>query len=329
MLYSKKTISTILTICLTVVLCSVVGAQVPNTISYQGIIATPGTPPVPLDGPNDLTFNIYDVSTGGSTLWTETHAAVDLEDGRFSVILGSTTSLSSLGFDTQYWLGITVGAGTEVGRFEFTALNSKSVEDGAITRPKIASSAVGSQEIGNYAVTDLDLASNAVTAAKIAQNGATTGQVLKWNGSDWAAADDETGAGVSPVAFGAISSDGTVNAGWPAGISASWNASTDRYEVTIPGVNYVYYNFATSITPIGGGTALAATTGSIGGKLTVRLTDAAHAAVLSQLRKQIIKYSPQALPPEGFLSAHFVCLSLRTLRVLFAARWSQDGCEAR
>ncbi len=297
MLYSKKTISTILTICLTVVLCSVVGAQVPNTISYQGIIATPGTPPVPLDGPNDLTFNIYDVSTGGSTLWTETHAAVDLEDGRFSVILGSTTSLSSLGFDTQYWLGITVGAGTEVGRFEFTAtpyaLNSKSVEDGAITRPKIASSAVGSQEIGNYAVTDVDIALDAVTADKIAQNGASTGQVLKWNGSAWAAANDETSAGaISPVAFGAVDADGTVISGWPAGISIIWNASTDRYEVTIPGVNYVYYDFATAITPIGsiGTTPLAASTGSISNKLTVRLTDATHAAV--QGRFHFIVFQP-------------------------------------
>jgi hypothetical protein len=302
MLYSKKTISTILTICLTVVLCSVVGAQVPNTISYQGIIATPGTPPVPLDGPNDLTFNIYDVSTGGSTLWTETHAAVDLEDGRFSVILGSTTSLSSLGFDTQYWLGITVGAGTEVGRFEFTAapyaLNSKSVEDGAITRPKIASSAVGSQEIGNFAVTDVDLASNAVTTdavttAKIAQNGASTGQVLKWNGSAWAAANDETGpAAISPIAFGAIAADGSVSSGWPAGLSVAWNAGVSKYEVTIPDVNYIYYNFATVVTPVGSiaTTPLAASTGSGSGKLYIGLTDATHALV--QGRFHFIVFRP-------------------------------------
>jgi hypothetical protein len=296
MLYSKKTISTILTICLTVVLCSVVGAQVPNTISYQGIIATPGTPPVPLDGPNDLTFNIYDVSTGGSTLWTETHAAVDLEDGRFSVILGSTTSLSSLGFDTQYWLGITVGAGTEVGRFEFTAapyaLNSKSVEDGAITRPKIASSAVGSQEIGNYAITDVDLASNAVTTAKIAQNGASTGQVLKWNGSAWAAANDETSAGaISPVAFGAISADGNVSSGWPAGLSVTWNAGTSKYEVTIPGENYILWDYATIVTPITsiGTTPLAASTGSSSGNLIVWLTDATHAAIQGRFHFVVFK----------------------------------------
>ena len=297
MLYSKKTISTILTICLTVVLCSVVGAQVPNTISYQGIIATPGTPPVPLDGPNDLTFNIYDVSTGGSTLWTETHAAVDLEDGRFSVILGSTTSLNSLAFDAQYWLGITVGAGTEVGRFEFTAapyaLNSKSVEDGAITRPKIASSAVGSQEIGNYAITDVDLASNAVTTAKIAQNGASTGQVLKWNGSAWAAANDETSAGaISPIAFGAIQADAGFSSAWPAGLSVAWNAGTSSYEVTIPDVTYIYYNFATVVTPVTsiGTTPLAASTSSGSGKLYIKLTDATHAAV--QGRFHFIVFRP-------------------------------------
>ncbi len=39
------------------------------------------------------------------------------------------------------------------------------------------------------------LADAAVTGVKIAQMGASNGQVLKWNGSNWAPADDDTGTG--------------------------------------------------------------------------------------------------------------------------------------
>jgi hypothetical protein len=66
------------------------------------------------DGNYSLTFKLYNVAAGGSALWTETQSPVAVSRGGFSVILGSVVPLSGLAFDVPYWLGITVGAGTEM-----------------------------------------------------------------------------------------------------------------------------------------------------------------------------------------------------------------------
>jgi hypothetical protein len=85
-----------------------------TTISYQGRLADSGGTPV-----NDtvgMTFRIYNAATGGSPLWTETYPAVQISDGLFHVLLGSTTPLPQSLFsdnDTLY-LGITVGADDEM-----------------------------------------------------------------------------------------------------------------------------------------------------------------------------------------------------------------------
>jgi hypothetical protein len=58
--------------------------------------------------------------------------------------------------------------------------------------------ASGSLTFGTVATEGI--ADGAVTMAKIAQQGATSGQVIKWNGTAWAPAADETGGGgSSPV----------------------------------------------------------------------------------------------------------------------------------
>jgi hypothetical protein len=44
-------------------------AQIPSTISYQGILANAAVPPVIVpDGFYDLTFKLYTVSSGGSAI---------------------------------------------------------------------------------------------------------------------------------------------------------------------------------------------------------------------------------------------------------------------
>jgi len=67
------------------------------------------------DGNYPITFNIYDDATlgGPHLLWSEPHTAVAVSKGGFSVILGSITPLA-LAFDTQYWLGVQVGADPEL-----------------------------------------------------------------------------------------------------------------------------------------------------------------------------------------------------------------------
>lgn len=95
-------------------------AQVPRTISYQGVLDQSNGTPV-TDGTYTLTFRIYSshlLFIGGrivfvtDTLWTETQN-VTVSKGIFNVILGSLTPLN-LPFDQSYTLGITVGTGPEL-----------------------------------------------------------------------------------------------------------------------------------------------------------------------------------------------------------------------
>ncbi|HEV8538739.1 MAG TPA: tail fiber domain-containing protein [Bacteroidota bacterium] len=68
-------------------------ASFPRTMSYQGLLITSKGLPAP-NGGYDLQFDLYDSLTGGSSQWTEIHIAVPVQQGSFSVILGSTTPLS-------------------------------------------------------------------------------------------------------------------------------------------------------------------------------------------------------------------------------------------
>ena len=94
-------------------------ASVPKLINYQGVLKdTDGT--IVEDGTYTITFNLYNVSTGGSTLWTENHS-VTVESGIFDVNLGSTNSIN-LDFEQQYWLGINIDNQGELSpRLQFTS----------------------------------------------------------------------------------------------------------------------------------------------------------------------------------------------------------------
>lgn len=101
--------------------------QIPETISYQGVLQDATGTNVP-DGSYMMTFTIYDKSTGGTSLWAESQT-VETVKGVFSVILGSVNPLS-LSFDKPYWLGMSVDGDDEMNpRIEFTSspysLNAK------------------------------------------------------------------------------------------------------------------------------------------------------------------------------------------------------------
>jgi hypothetical protein len=65
---------------------------VPNLVNFQGLLVDPITgDPVP-DGTYVLTFRIFDVPSGGLSLWEEIQS-VGVADGLFNVLLGSVTAL--------------------------------------------------------------------------------------------------------------------------------------------------------------------------------------------------------------------------------------------
>jgi hypothetical protein len=81
-------------------------AQVPQTISYQGLLTTSSGTPI-ADGNYNLTFSLYTVPTGGTPVWTETQSSVPVSKGTFSVVLGSTTPFTGVDFAQQLYLGVT------------------------------------------------------------------------------------------------------------------------------------------------------------------------------------------------------------------------------
>ncbi|MFZ4634520.1 MAG: tail fiber domain-containing protein [Saprospiraceae bacterium] len=84
------------------------------------------------------------------------------------------------------------------------AVGTPDLANNAVTTAIIADNAVNSAKISTGAVGTTQLANGSVTAEKIADIGAAAGQVLKWNGSLWAPANDLTGG---------VSSSTTITAG--------------------------------------------------------------------------------------------------------------------
>jgi len=110
-----------------------------TSVNYQGRLADSGG--TPLDGTYGMTFALYDASTGGSLIWgPESHAAVPVSEGLFSVGLGSQTSggIPTSAWNGDRYLEITVGGETlsprELIRSVPIAGMALTVPDGAISQ---------------------------------------------------------------------------------------------------------------------------------------------------------------------------------------------------
>jgi hypothetical protein len=97
---------------LTLALAAPASAQVPRTMSYQGILTDNLGSPI-ADGNYSLTVRLYDAAGGGALLYTEVHPVVAVARGGFNVILGSVTPLS-IAFDQPLWLSLQVGVDSEL-----------------------------------------------------------------------------------------------------------------------------------------------------------------------------------------------------------------------
>lgn len=103
-------------------------ASIPYLINYQGKL-TDSTGANVADGPYAITFSIYDVSSGGSALWSEV-SAVTVTKGVFNHLLGSVTTLPSNLFSgsSDRWLGIKVGSDAEMTPRQRIASNAYTFE---------------------------------------------------------------------------------------------------------------------------------------------------------------------------------------------------------
>ncbi|MBA4312480.1 MAG: hypothetical protein C0417_07600 [Chlorobiaceae bacterium] len=96
----------IVTIFLCLFLINFAESQVPNKISYQGLLTTPSGTPLP-DGSYDLKFEIFNLPLGGTLRHTETHSGVTVERGTFSLNLGPLPAI----FSESLFVEVTVLAG--------------------------------------------------------------------------------------------------------------------------------------------------------------------------------------------------------------------------
>ena len=88
-------------------------AQIPRTISYQGVLADASGNPKP-DGEYTITFSFYDLETGGEAFWNESKTLA-ITKGLISTSLGDLTPFGSeVKFDKPYWLGIKIGDESEL-----------------------------------------------------------------------------------------------------------------------------------------------------------------------------------------------------------------------
>ncbi|MFA4991283.1 MAG: hypothetical protein WC569_01705 [Candidatus Omnitrophota bacterium] len=93
-------------LCLTV-LCH---AAVPRVINYQGKLTDKEDNP--LSGNLLVTFRFYDVESGGTASWEESHI-LQVKNGVFSVLMGSIKPLE-IDFNNDLWLGIEVSSDGEM-----------------------------------------------------------------------------------------------------------------------------------------------------------------------------------------------------------------------
>ena len=95
-MYSRShltTFSLLIALC-----CASLAFAEPVKLSHQGrVLDAVGDP---ITGPLDITFSIYDVSSGGAPLWTEPQL-VTVTDGLFTVNLGTTVPLDFSAIDVR------------------------------------------------------------------------------------------------------------------------------------------------------------------------------------------------------------------------------------
>ena len=77
----------ILAFMLLLILPGLVLGQIPQTMSYQGVLTNPEGRVV-ADGMYTITFNLYTAAKGDQRIWSETQT-IEVKNGLFNVALGS------------------------------------------------------------------------------------------------------------------------------------------------------------------------------------------------------------------------------------------------
>ncbi len=154
-------------------------ADIPGTINYQGRLTDLAGNAV-TDGTYGVTFTLHYTAAGNSpTGWSEVQN-VQTERGYFSIALGSSTPLSSLGFNYPYYLEIQV-AGDAQPMSPRQHLSSVpyalAVKNDSITSAKIVNGTITSADVAGATITGSNIASGTIMASNIANSTITGGKI--------------------------------------------------------------------------------------------------------------------------------------------------------
>jgi hypothetical protein len=162
---------------------TVLRAQVPRALSYQGVLTDSAGRPKP-DGSYSFAFRLYPSASGGTALWTEIKTLL-VSRGLFSTVLGDQVPVN-LSFDAQYWLSIQVAADPELSpRIPLTSVGysihslKADTAQYAMTAPQqtYVDSARIAGSIPNNIVTTTTMVDGAVSTAKLADNAVTSPKI--------------------------------------------------------------------------------------------------------------------------------------------------------
>ncbi len=242
-----KIITTILAFCF---ISALAFAQIPQQLTYQAV-ARNSTGNAIINTAVSVRISIKDVTATGTTLYSETHSVTTNQFGLFTLPVGGGTIVSgtfaSINWATNAkFMKVEMdpaGGSTyiDMGTSQLLSVPYALVAGSAINNPSISLNDLtdvtstgattnqvllwnGTQWVpGNIsggdnwgtqtAVTNSTLSGNgtSVSPLGLAQQGASSGQVLKWNGTNWAPGADNVGASSGSVNVTArLIGDGTL-----------------------------------------------------------------------------------------------------------------------
>src|SRR5687768_839785 len=211
-----KTPSLILSLVLAI--CVSAFAQVPGGMKYQAV-ARNAFGDVMAERDIKLRFSVIDSAAGSTVVFSETHSIQTSKTGLFSLLIGKGTLITgdydNIDWSTgSKWLKIemdpnggnnffTMGM-SEMQAVPYAKVAASSLSDPSSTNEVItdfsfngATNELSVTEAGDTKVVTIDVEADDLSNNTLTQLGDVdaiplTNQVLKWNGSKWVAAQDET-----------------------------------------------------------------------------------------------------------------------------------------
>ncbi len=99
-----------LTVVISLLLVGIAAADIPRLVNFQGYLVDDQD--TPLTGEYGVTFRIYDNSTGGKVLWSETDTIV-VEKGLYSITLGQKNPID-MAIEDDLWFALQIAGQSEM-----------------------------------------------------------------------------------------------------------------------------------------------------------------------------------------------------------------------